>query len=247
MKRHVAGALRALVGAARREVGAVAALFVLAGGTAVFLRLAEETAEGDTHGFDSALLAALREPGRPGDPIGPHWLETMARDLTSLGSTSVLIFISLAAIGFLLLQRRRAAALLVFAASGGGLALSNGLKKVFQRARPDEVFRSVEATQYSFPSGHALISACVYLTLGALLAHTIQDRRLKLYVQGLAVLLVVVIGLSRVFLGVHWMTDVLGGWSLGAAWAMVLWLAVWAIERKARKAQAPLASAGRTP
>ena len=214
----------------------MAALCALAGGLLVFVQLADETGEGKTHAFDMAFLSALREPGRSAEPLGPHWLTTSARDLTSLGSTTVLVFLGLAAIGFLMLQRRRAAALLVLASVGGGLALSNGLKLVFQRARPEEAFRAVEATQYSFPSGHALISTVTYLTLGALVAHAIRERGLKLYIQSLAVLLALVIGVSRIFLGVHWATDVLGGWAIGGAWAMALWLIVWWIDRKARLA-----------
>jgi undecaprenyl-diphosphatase len=236
VKRILSGALKALVSAARQEVSAVAALCALAGGLAVFVHLAEETGENETHAFDMAVLTALREPGQPAEPLGPHWLTTTARDLTSLGSTTVLVFLGLSAIGFLLMQGRRAAAVLVLASVGGGLALSNGLKLVFQRARPDEAYRAVEATQYSFPSGHALISTVAYLTLGALVAHAIRERRLKVYVQSLAVLLVFAIGLSRIYLGVHWTTDVLAGWGLGAAWAMVLWLATWWIERKGRLA-----------
>jgi undecaprenyl-diphosphatase len=238
VKHHVAGALGGLFSAARKEVSAVAAMAVLAGGLAVFVRLAEETGENETHAFDMAVLSHLRRPGESSVPIGPHWLNTVARDLTSLGSTTVLVFLGLSAIGFLMLQGRRAAALLVFGSVGGGLALSNGMKAIFQRARPDEAYRAIEATQTSFPSGHALISATVYLTLGALLAHAIRERSLKAYVQGLAVLLVFAIGLSRIYLGVHWTTDVLAGWALGAAWAMALWLITWSLERKSRLALA---------
>ncbi len=238
MKRIVAGALRNLASAARKEVSAVAALCALAGGLFLFIHLAEETGENDTHAFDMAVLSHLRRPDAPAVPIGPHWLTTAARDLTSLGSTTILVFLGLSAIGFLMMQGRKAAALLVLASVGGALALSNGLKLVFQRARPDTAFRAVEATQYSFPSGHALISTAVYLTLGALVAHAIRERGLKLYIQALAVLLVLVIGVSRIYLGVHWTTDVLAGWGLGGAWAMALWLITWAIERKTRRGAA---------
>lgn len=228
--------IAAVLKAARREVAAVAALCGLAAGLVLFARLAEEVSENETHGFDMAVLSALRTPGAPNDPIGPHWLEAMTRDLTSLGSTTVLIFLSLVVIGFLLLHGRRAAALVVLASCGGGTALSNGFKAIFQRARPEADFRAIEVGQTSFPSGHALISAVAYLTLGAILARELQDRRSKLYVQGLAVFLVLVIGLSRVYLGVHWMTDVLAGWCLGAAWATLLWLLVWWVERRGRLA-----------
>ena len=152
------------------EVGILGSVLALGAGLWVFFRLADEVMEGDTHAFDQAVLLALRTPGRLDDPLGPFWLELTARDVTSLGGYPVLILMTLAAIGFLLIARKPAAALLVLASVGGGMLLSSALKYVFDRTRPDLVPHGVEVYTTSFPSGHAMLSAVTYLTLGALLA-----------------------------------------------------------------------------
>jgi undecaprenyl-diphosphatase len=208
------------------------AVMVLAGALWGFLVLADEVAEGGTGRFDRAILLALRNPQDPADPIGPRWFEEMARDVTALGSTVVLTLITLAAIGFLLMLRRRAAALLVAVSVGGGVLLSNLLKFGFARPRPELVPHAVKVYTASFPSGHSMLSAVTYLTLGALLARVQPRRRLKLYLLGLAVLLTVLVGASRVYLGVHWPTDVLAGWCMGAAWAILCWLAARWLQRR---------------
>ena len=198
----------------------------------VFAELAEEVGEGDTRTFDRAVLLGLRTARNLSDPIGPLWLEKAAIDVTSLGSITVLALVSLAAIGFLLVVRKRAAALLVLVSVGGGQLLSSLLKEVFERPRPDLVPHVVQIVTASFPSGHAMLSAVTYLTLGTLLARVQPLRRVKVYLFAVAVLLTLLIGVSRVYLGVHWPTDVLAGWCVGAAWAMLCWLvAVWLQRR----------------
>ena len=102
----------------------------------------------------------------------------------------------------------------------GGTVLSFGLKLVFERPRPDLVAHLVEVQTASFPSAHAMLSATTYLTLGALLARFEDRRRLKSYVLGVAIGLTVLVGISRIYLGVHWPTDVIAGWCAGAAWAV---------------------------
>jgi undecaprenyl-diphosphatase len=156
----------------------------------------------------------------------------MMVDITSLGSTAVLTLITAATIGYLLISRRRAAALLVLASIGGGSLISTLLKIGFERPRPDLVAHLAEVHSASFPSGHAMLSAVTYLTLGALLARVQPRRRLKAYLIGLAVLLTMMVGVSRIFLGVHWPTDVLAGWCLGAAWAMGCWLVALWLQRR---------------
>jgi undecaprenyl-diphosphatase len=124
--------------------------------------------------------------------------------------------------------KRWGEALMLLAATLGGTAISEGLKMGFNRPRPDLVAHVVETTSMSFPSGHAMLSAVTYLTLGALIARTQEKKRLRGYVLGAAVLLTLLIGASRVYLGVHWPTDVLAGWCLGAAWALLCWaVATW--------------------
>ena len=242
MKRPPAFQLRRdlprLLAAARGELGAVAALMVAAGGLLAFLHVSEEVAEGDTRAFDLAVLKALRLPGDPNSLIGPKWLHLAATDVTALGSVTVLGLIVLLAVVFLASLRRWSEALVVLAGAVGGMAISQGLKQLFGRERPDLVYRAVEAANPSFPSGHAMLSAVVFLTLGALAARFSHRRRIKVLALSSGVVLSLLVGLSRIYLGVHWTSDVLGGWSLGAAWAMACWLAAWAWGRRFLKKSA---------
>jgi undecaprenyl-diphosphatase len=208
------------------------AIVLVAAGLFFFFELAEEVIEGETRTFDETILLAFRNPADPSDPLGPRWVEEMMRDITALGSTVVLTFVSLGVAGFLHMTGKRGAALLVIAAVIGGSLLSSGLKVGFERARPDLVPHGTTVYTKSFPSGHSFLSAVVYLTLGALLARVQPKRRLKIYLLGLAALLTVAVGLSRVYLGVHWPTDVLAGWTVGATWALLCWLvALWLQSR----------------
>lgn len=216
---------------ARREVGLLAALLGLAIGVQAFLAIADEVSEGETRRIDLAVLLALRSHGDPAVPLGPKWLTTAAMDVTALGSVTVLALVVLFVAGlFAALRRWREAGLLLLA-SGGGVALSQGLKALFGRARPDAGLHLVEAINASFPSGHAMLSAVVWLTLGALVARFASDRRVKVFALTGAAVIALLVGLSRVYLGVHWPSDVLAGWSLGAAWAMAWWLAAQALDR----------------
>ena len=182
--------------------------------------LADEVVEGDTLSVDNAILLALREPGEPGNPIGPPWLEEAGRDITALGGVSVLTIIVVAVAMHLILNgRARTAAYLTFAVATGTI-LSTALKALFDRPRPD-LIGVVRIFTASFPSGHATVSAVAYLTLGALLAEATKRRSLKVFYISCAVFLTVVVGVSRIYLGVHYPTDVLAGWALGTAWALL--------------------------
>lgn len=192
----------------------------------VFIELADEVIEGETHSLDEWVILNLREPENPADPIGPEWIETMGMDLTALGGYTVLSLTVAVVAGYLLLARKFHAMWLVLIASGTGWALTMGLKELFGRERPSVVPHLVQQHSMSFPSGHAMMSAVVYLTLGALLAQLAADRwATRLYVIGVALLISFLVGLSRVFLGVHYPTDVLAGWSAGLAWSILCWQA----------------------
>jgi len=203
---------------------ASAAVFVVA-------VLADEVMEGETHAFDTALLLALRTPGDPSNPIGPWWLQVMVRDITSLGGTTVVTLVTVLALGYLVLERKYATALLVLASIGGGAAVSTVLKTVVARPRPDLVSHLVDVQTLSFPSGHATLSAITYLTLGALLAREQRHARVRIYLMAVAIAMTLAIGCSRVYLGVHWPTDVLAGWCVGAAWAMLWWILARIVSR----------------
>ena len=226
---------------ARTEAAALGAFLVMAMGSLFFLELAEEMAEQGDRGLDYRVLAALRVPGDAGNPIGPWWVEEAAADLTSLGGISVLSLFTLLAVTYLLLQRHRGAALRLVLGLIGAVGLSGGLKSVFERERPPVAYQAVETLNASFPSGHALLATVVYLSLGTLVAQGLTRRREKAWVLGAAGLLALTVGLTRVYLGAHWLSDVLAGWCVGAAWAMSLWLAAWALERYGRHREARLA------
>ncbi|SSC69639.1 unnamed protein product [Ciceribacter sp. T2.26MG-112.2] len=204
------------VGGSTSSYAAGAALAVLLGG---FGLIADEVSDGETMKIDEAVLMAFRTPGDPTDPIGPAWLEEAARDVTALGSFTVLaILITVVVLHLFLIERKRTGWFLTASVIGGTL-LSSGLKSLFDRPRPD-LTGVARVFTTSFPSGHATVSAVVYLTLGALLAEMTESRGQKILYLGSAVLLTVMVGLSRVYLGVHYPTDVLAGWSIGAGWAL---------------------------
>lgn len=232
----------------RDEIVLAVALLVVAALILGFGSLAAEVLEGDTSRFDQAVLMALRSDGHP---IGPPWLQEMGRDVTALGSFVILGLMTAATVGYLLLVRRRELAALMGVAAIGGATLSTLLKIGFDRPRP-EIATVVRVFTASFPSGHATLSTITFLTLGALLTRISADQRIKFYVMAVAVFLTVVVGLSRLYLGVHYPTDVLAGWCVGAAWAIGCWaVARWLqargrIEREAPAAQsaAPVPQSG---
>ncbi len=208
------------------------ALVILGLGVFAFIGIAEEVLEGDTLRFDRWLLLALRAPGDPGDPLGPAGVEEMFRDFTALGGIGVLSLLTLASFGYLWLQGLRRVALFLLLAIAGGLLLSLALKSGFDRPRPELVSHGAMVYTSSFPSGHSMLSAVVYLTGGALLAMVHSARRVRIYLIGCSVLATLLVGVSRVYLGVHWPSDVLAGWAAGAAWAAACWLAAqWFRER----------------
>jgi len=220
---------RALIAhVSRIERVTLVTIIVAAAALFTFAKLADEVSEGGTRAFDERILLALRTPGNLADPIGPRWVEETMRDFTALGGTGVLTLMVLAVGGFLLMTRKAHAALMVLVAVSSGVLLSQTMKWAYARPRPELVPHGAEVYTASFPSGHAMMSAIVYLTLGALLARTQSGRGVKIYILSVAVILTVLVGVSRVYLGVHWPTDVLAGWSLGGVWALMCWLVmVW--------------------
>ncbi len=223
---------------ARREVGVLTIVLAIAVALLAFLAIADEVMEGETGAFDEAILLSLRVPTDHHDPLGPRWLEQAAGDVTALGSVTVLAIITFAAIGFLLADGKPRTALLVVASIGGGTLLSTLMKLGYGRPRPDLVPHAVEVYTASFPSGHALGAAVVFLTLGGLLSWSQPRRRIKIYILSTAVVLTILVGVSRVYLGVHWPTDVLAGWTIGAAWALA-WSGVALVLARRTKSSPP--------
>lgn len=189
-----------------------------------FIELAEAVLEGEAKVFDERVLNVIRGPDTSGPPQGPGWLVEAGRDITALGGPAVMTIVTTITVMYLLLQRQYSAAGIVLIAIVSGLLLSQILKLYFARERPLIDTPMVWVTTHSFPSGHAKMSAVVYLSVGALLAEVTTSRRNKVYFIGVAVLLMVMVGVSRVYLGVHYPSDVLAGWIAGLAWTLAWWV-----------------------
>jgi undecaprenyl-diphosphatase len=180
--------------------------------------------------IDRRILLALRDG--PKDPIGPPFVEEFWLEITNLGSVTVLCLVSLIAAGCLLILRRFRVTLMLTAGLLGGILLSFGLKALVARPRPDFVTHLAAVSSMSFPSGHSTMSAIVYPTLGVILARAATWPLLKHYAIGVALALMVLVGASRVYLGVHYATDVLAGWCVGLSWALLCWIAARLLQRR---------------
>ncbi len=197
-----------------------------------FIALASEVGEGDTLEMDQRIVRSLRDATDPAIPIGPAWLSGAMRDLTALGSNVVLLLFTTAVAIFFAVRRQTHALALVVGSTTGGFILAQALKMVFARPRPEIVPHLAVVTSSSFPSGHSMFSAVVYLTLGALLSQMVKERGLKSYFLAVACFLTLVVGVSRVYLGVHYPTDVLAGWAAGLAWAVLCWMVASHLQRR---------------
>lgn len=217
------GAIELETAAAFASIGAAAWLF---------WAVAEQVTEGDAHEIDRMILLALREAGMSDNPVGPAWFEYAVSDITALGGYAVLtLLVGLSAI-YLILQKHWGSALVVAASVISGTLLVSVFKAVFDRARPEVVDHLTHATSSSFPSGHASAATLTYLTLGLMIASAQDRRRTRAFVVVSALSIALLVGFSRVYLGVHWPSDVVAGWSFGAAWAIAWWLAARFIVRR---------------
>jgi undecaprenyl-diphosphatase len=214
------------------EVGSMLFLLALVLTLWAFFGIAEEVFEGDAAAIDEVILLAMRTPGDLTDPIGPGWLEELGRDVSALGGIAVLTTLTLIVAGYLALQRHLTTMVFLLVSVAGGVMVSNFAKHMFERPRPSLVSHESVVYTASFPSGHSMMAAVTYLTLAALLARIEPRGAVKLYLLSVALLLTIAVGVSRVYLGVHWPSDVVAGWAAGAAWALVcLGTARW-LERR---------------
>ena len=205
------------------------------------ISLTDTVREGHTQKFDMlAILWFVHHPG-------PAWLADMARDITALGGVAVLSLVTLAVAGYLIIARKRGAAILVLVAVVGGVLIASLLKHVIDRDRPPREFQTTYVFTHSFPSGHSMLSAVTYLTLGALLAQVMPGRLLKLYFIALGLIITFLVGLSRVYLRVHWPTDVLAGWTAGLVWAIFCLMVARILQRKGAVEKDTQADASNTP
>ncbi|HEY8577969.1 MAG TPA: phosphatase PAP2 family protein [Devosia sp.] len=202
------------------EAPLLAAIALISGLILAFLQIADEALEGEMEAFDNAILMLFRDPSNIDQVIGPVWLHEMVRDITALGSFALLGLIVLGVCVYLLMAKMRASTLLVVISVLGGTLLSTVLKMGYNRPRPDLTSMSHQFTA-SFPSGHAMLSAVTFMTLGAVLAQLAPTRALRIFTIAAAIFLTAIVGSSRIFMGVHYPSDVLAGWCLGAAWALL--------------------------
>lgn len=223
----------------RHELGMGLAVSSLAAGVIAFLEVLDEVSEGEFARVDRAVMLAFRKPENLGDAIGPRWVEDMGRDVTALGSVAVLTLVTAFATGFLLLVKKPRAALFLSGSTITGAILSTALKDLVARPRPALVPHLAYVTTTSFPSGHSMVSATVYLTLGALMARFTPRLALKGYVMAFALFLTSIVGVSRVYAGVHWPSDVVAGWAAGTAWASACWIAAHAFQRRGAVERSP--------
>lgn len=203
------------------EITSLAILGIIVAAVWTLAELTDEVVEGSTRNLDRDILLLLRTPANLSDPIGPWWLEEMGRDITALGGVAVLTLMTLTVSLFFLLLRRWTSALYILMTIGGGIVISSIAKDFFDRPRPDLVPHASIVQTASFPSGHSMMAAIVYLSLGVLIARVQPRFALKLYVMIVAILLTLLVGISRIYMGVHWPTDVAAGWLAGGAWAMI--------------------------
>lgn len=199
-----------------------------------FLQIADEVAENEWLAFDRGILLFFRDPADPAVPVGPFWLRETMTEITSLGGYPVLVVLVSAVVGYLLVVRMFGPAIYVVVSLLMGTALSQLLKSLYDRPRPDFVGHLVDTHTASFPSGHATMSTVVYLTLAALIVRLVDQTRVRVYVICVAILLALMVGVSRVYLGVHYPTDVAAGWALGAGWASLSWLVASLLRERRR-------------
>ena len=185
----------------------------------------DDVIEGDTLPIDTKILESLRNPLDISDPLGPLWLQEVMRDFSALGGIAILTLLTLTAVTYLFVKKKPFKAWFTFAAVASGTALTNILKAGFDRPRPDLVAHETYTYTASFPSGHSMMAAVVYLTLGAILAQNETSHRMKVFILSIAVTMTILVGISRIYLGAHWASDVLAGWLAGSAWALLFWLA----------------------
>ncbi|MFN2530233.1 MAG: phosphatase PAP2 family protein [Pyrinomonadaceae bacterium] len=192
----------------------VAALLAAVGALVFLAWLADEVLEGETRPFDDATRQAIHEWASP-------TLTTVMRDVSFLGSSWFLFGLTAVSVALLLMLRAKRQAMLLAITMGGSSLLDVTLKHAFQRPRPIPFFNLPAPNSYSFPSGHALASFCFYAGFAALLTARLA-RRQAIAMWTAAVLLVFSIGFSRIYLGVHYITDVVAGYLAALIWIVAV-------------------------
>ncbi len=177
----------------------------------LFEQLADEILEGEKLAFDAAIRSYVHTFASPG-------LTEVMRVLSDIGNITAVLVTTAIACAALWLRHRRAGAVLMAVTVGGAAILMSALKLLFHRARPEPYFGIPMPADYSFPSGHSLVAFCFYGVLAAMISTELTRRPARVAVWFAAALMAFGIGLSRIYLGVHYPSDVLGGYLAGAVW-----------------------------
>ena len=207
-------------------------LLGLAGLTWIFFAIADAVKENETQSIDEVILLALRSDPAGKDPIGPKWLEYAMRDLSALGGGAVATLLTLLIVVYLLIDRKPRLAIMLSVCALGTWAVMAAFKNLYARGRPTIIEPMYGAGGFAFPSGHASISAALYVTLGVLLASHLKSRALRVYVVSAGAFLALLVGFTRVYIGVHYPSDVVAGWTVGLAWALLCGAVSRRLQRK---------------
>lgn len=211
--------------------GRAAALGLVSGALLCFVLMALAVHYEWLPDVDKAVLLALRSVDDPSVPLGPKGLQSFMRDLTSLGSFAVLSLVVLAVSGFLGMTGRAGRAVALIGYTLGGTLLGEAAKHLFARVRPDAVPHLIDVVTLSFPSAHAMQALVVWCTVAMMLAAEQARTGVKIYLFAVAGLVSVAVGISRLYFGVHWPTDIIAGWCLGLAWVV----GCWRLDRRLRQ------------
>ncbi|HEU4678372.1 MAG TPA: phosphatase PAP2 family protein [Terrimicrobiaceae bacterium] len=217
-----------------REFVLLLAVGALCGGILIFIGVTDLVHEGEFHETEIAWMKGLRSPADLARPIGPPWLERWSLEITTLGGGAILTLSTLLVAGYFLIQRWYASTVLLLISVAGGTLLTILLKGYFDRERPSVVPHLADSLYQSYPSGHSMMSSVVYLTVAVLLSRAMEHRKVKIYCVSAALFLSFIVGVSRVYLGVHYPTDVIAGWAGGIAWALLCWLTAFWLEKRGR-------------
>jgi undecaprenyl-diphosphatase len=208
------------------EIRVLSIWFSIVGALWVFLALGKEIGEGETGAFDQQLIRLLRTSSHGSLPIGPVWFRESMRYVTALGGFTFLSLMTIVVVMTLLLHRKRREGIIVAATAICSQTSIEIFKFLYGRPRPAPILLQPLASTDSFPSGHTAESTAIFLTVATVIASLEVSGRTKILAYAVAIFVMMSVGFSRVYLGMHWPTDVLGGWVLGTAWALAAWTAL---------------------
>lgn len=215
----------------RPEPWSLAILGAVGTASLAFIGIWRSVAVGRAEAVDRAILLGLRSSSDPADPIGPTWVEELMRDVTALGGNGFVFLLAAVVLGHLALEGQRRLAVYLIASLFGGVVLSLLLKSWIDRPRPDLVTHGQVVMTQSFPSMHSTMATVCFLTIAIVLGRSTKNLLQRSYLTGVGLTLALLVGFSRVYLGVHWPTDVIAGWVLGAGWALACFFLARSLQR----------------